>query len=189
VAVIALDGIAQEIQGIWSLWQISITSLEPRVAGKDHSPVAAEPGPMSRRTRIMPLFVADSGEVYGLTARHIWDRLLVASPDVRINQDQDLSQDILSRMQKIAEDQGKPIYEMLVAEHRASLDREREKTQYAFYARRRAIERIGLPQVRDYRLSLIDQEERSVMYELDQKAHVSPELFPIIVARIVGNRE
>lgn len=60
---------------------------------------------------------------------------------------------------------------------------------YAFAARRRNTERIGLPQVRNYRLNLLAQEERSFQDQLDQKAHVYPEMVPLITLRVEGNRE
>ncbi|MEW6664969.1 MAG: helicase-related protein [Thermodesulfobacteriota bacterium] len=188
IPVVSLDGIAPEIQGIWSLWRISITISESGFIGKEYRPAVLEEGPVTRRRRIMPLFVADSGEVYALTAKHIWDRLLAASSDIRITQENDSPQDTFSRIQKIAEDEGQPIYEMLVAEHRHAIVLEREKAQYAFAARRRAIERVGLPQVRDYRLNMLEQEESSLMSELNQRAYTSPELFPLIMVRITGGR-
>lgn len=42
----------------------------------------------------------------------------------------------------------------------------------------------ALPQVRNYRLNLLSQEERSFQEQLDQKAHALPELSPLIVIRI-----
>jgi len=64
--------------------------------------------------------------------------------------------------------------------------REREKGEYAFTARSKIIERIGLPQVRDYRLNLLRQEERSWKVELERKAQVYPELEPLLVVRVEG---
>ncbi len=58
---------------------------------------------------------------------------------------------------------------------------------YAFAARRKTIERIGLPQVRNYRLNLLSQEERSVQEQLDQNAHASPDMSPLIVIRVEGS--
>jgi len=65
--------------------------------------------------------------------------------------------------------------------------REREKADYAFAARRKIIERIGLTQVRNYRLNLLSQEERSFQEQLDQKAHALPELTTLIVIRVVSS--
>jgi hypothetical protein len=91
------------------------------------------------------------------------------------------------KLQSAAEEHGKPIYEALLQEHRGRIAREREKADYAFAARRRTVERIGLPQVRNYRLNLLAQEERSFQEQLNQKAHALPELSPLIVIRVVSS--
>lgn len=46
--------------------------------------------------------------------------------------------------------------------------------------------RIGLHQVRNYRLNLLAQEERSFQEQLDQKAHAYPEMVPLLVIRVDG---
>ena len=69
---------------------------------------------------------------------------------------------------------------------RQQLDRERDKGEYAFAARRRTIERIGLPQVRDYRLAQLAQEEKAWGEHLELAAEVSPELVPLLVIRLVS---
>jgi len=56
----------------------------------------------------------------------------------------------------------------------------------ALAARRKIIERIGLPQARDYRLNLLRQEERSWNKELERKAQVYPEMAPLPVVRVEG---
>ena len=98
-----------------------------------------------------------------------------------------VSQAAFEKLQNAAEEHGKPIYEALVQEHRGRIAREREKADYAFAARRKTVERIGLPQVRNYRLNLLSQEERSFQEQLDQKAHAYPELSPLIVIRVEGS--
>jgi len=60
---------------------------------------------------------------------------------------------------------------------------------YAFTVRRRAVERIGLAAVRDQRLTQLAAEERSWREALDRKAETSPELAPLLLVRVEGNRE
>jgi hypothetical protein len=139
------------------------------------------------RRRIMPLFLADNGNVYTPTARHIWDQLLITNPEVVSILETESSQEAYRRLQLAAEEHGKSIYEMLVQEHRTRIAREREKSEYAFVARRKAIERIGLLQVRNYRLNLLAQEEKSFYQQLDQKAHAYPEMVPLLLIRVEGN--
>jgi superfamily II DNA or RNA helicase len=186
VPIVSIPGLSEEVQGVWSLWQISVVSHESRVASRWDGPVTLDPGPETRRRRIMPLFLADNGMVYMPTARHVWDQLLAVSTKVRSVLDAEVSQAAFAKLQSAAEEHGKAIYEALVQEHRGRIAREREKADYAFAARRKTVERIGLPQVRNYRLNLLSQEERSFQAQLDQKAHAYPEMVPLLVIRVEG---
>ncbi|MBC7078833.1 MAG: helicase, partial [Synergistales bacterium] len=165
VPIVSIPGLSEEVQGVWSLWRIAIATME------------------WNRQRIMPLFLSDNGMVYMPTARHVWDQLLSASIHVRSVMEASVSQAAFEKLQNAAEEHGKPIYEALVQEHRGRIAREREKADYAFAARRRTVERIGLPQVRNYRLNLLAQEEQSFQEQLDQKAHAYPEMVPLLVIR------
>jgi len=171
VPVGSIPGLADEVAGIWSLWQIAIATMG------------------WNQRRIMPLFLADNGMVYMQTARHIWDQLLAASPLIRSVLETASSQEALKKVQNAAEEQGRPIYESLVQEHHTCIAREREKANYAFAARRRTIEQIGLPQVRNYRLNHLAQEERNFQEQLEQKAYVYPEMVPLLVIRVEGNHK
>lgn len=168
VPVITLPGLAPEIMGFWSLWRISISTAD------------------WNRRRIMPLFLADDGRVFAPTARHIWDQLLTTPPTILRHLDVETSHQAFERLQEAAEQQGKTIYDELVQAHRERLAREREKGEYAFAARRRAIERIGLPQVRNHRLSLLEQEEERFREQLERRAQILPEMAPLLLVRVEG---
>jgi hypothetical protein len=135
----------------------------------------------------MTLFLSDSGKVYTPTARHIWDQLLIDDPTVRRSVlDAIFSQDAFAQLQKASEEHGKPIYETLMQEHKTSTAREREKAEYAFAARRKAIQRIGLPQVRSYRLNLLAQEEQNFQEQLEHRAQAYPEMVSLLLVRVEG---
>ncbi|RME56261.1 helicase, partial [Candidatus Parcubacteria bacterium] len=168
VPVITLPGLAPEIMGFWSLWRISISTAD------------------WNRRRIMPLFLADDGRVFAPTARHIWDQLLVTKPTILTSLDVETSYQAFERLRDAAERQGKTIYDELVATHQGRLAREREKGEYAFAARRRAIKRIGLPQVRNHRLSLLEQEEERFHEQLERRAQILPEMAPLLITRVEG---
>ena len=166
VSVITLPGLAPEIMGFWSLWRISISAAD------------------WNRRRVMPLFLADDGRMFAPTARHIWDQLLVTKPAILRHLDLETSHQAFERLREAAERQGKTIYDELVQAHRERLAREREKGEYAFAARRRAIERIGLPQVRNHRLSLLKQEEERFHEQLERRAQIFPEMVPVLIVRV-----
>lgn len=168
VSIVTIPGVTDEVTGLWSLWRIGIATMD------------------WNRHRIMPLFLSDGGKVFTPTARHLWDRLLSVAPAVRGHLEIEDARDAFDRLSQIAEEHGRAIYDELVQEHGLRLTREKEKGEYAFTARRKIIERIGLPQVRDYRLNLLRQEERSWNEELERKAQVYPEMVPLLVVRVDG---
>jgi superfamily II DNA or RNA helicase len=166
VPIVSIPGLSEQVRGIWSLWRIGIASMD------------------WKRRKIMPLFLADNGAVLMPTARHIWDQLLVTNAGVHSSLDSSASQTAFTKLHSIAEEHGMPIYEALVQEHRARIVREREKADYAFAARRNVVRRIGLSEVRDYRMNLLAQEELAFHEQLDVKAHTYPEMVPLLVIRV-----
>jgi len=169
IPVVRIPGVASEIQGYWSIWRISISTME------------------CNRIRILPIFLAKDGRILVPTARHIWDQLLGSDSQVLSFMNLESSGNIYDRLQQAAEDHGSTIYQSLLHEHRSGLAREKEKTAYAFSARHRSIERIGLPQVRDHRLSLLAQEEREMAEQFRRKSEVLPEMIPLLLIRVEGS--
>ncbi|RMD76439.1 MAG: helicase, partial [Chloroflexi bacterium] len=88
------------------------------------------------------------------------------------------------RLWEAAEQQGKAIYHELVQAQREHLTREREKGEYAFAARRRVIERLGLPQVRSYRLKRLQQEEEQFREQLERSSQILPDMVPVLIIRV-----
>lgn len=184
IPILSIPGLAEEIKGFWSLWHISILSQESEVASRFINPPALYSESENRRRRIMPLFVADTGMVYMPTARYVWDQLLTTSAQVDGMLDQAVSESVFDTVRRAAEEYGEPLYQALLQEHRRRISREREKASYAFAARRKMLERIGLPQVRTYRLNLLAQEERTFQEKLEKQAHVLPDMQPLLVIRL-----
>lgn len=168
IPVATVPGAPEGVEGYCSLWRICL-------ATQDYN-----------RQSIMPLFLADNDAVYIPTARRIWDQLLSNDVHHITTLDSESSLQIITRLEKAAEEHGRSIYEALQQQHQASIEREREKADYAFEARRRMIARIGLPQVRDYRLNLLAAEERAATEQIERKAQAYPEMVPLLVIRVEG---
>jgi superfamily II DNA or RNA helicase len=166
IPVVSISGVSKNVRGFWSLWQICIATTE------------------WNRLRIMCLFLDDSDNVLLPTARHIWEQLLASNARVLRFLDAGGSQTIFERQQKAAEESGKATYDSLAHDHQTFISREREKLDYAFAARRRAVARIGLSQVREYRLDHLAKEEQDSLRQLDKKAQLYPEMTPLLIVRM-----
>lgn len=168
VPCLHLSGLPGDVRGIWSLWRIAIY-------GADWN-----------RQRIMPLFLHDDGRVLVPTARRVWDQLMVDLSPVHASLTGSDAGATFDRQWEAAQTQGKAIYGELLRMHREHLAREREKGEYAFAARRRMVERIGLPAVRAHRLTQLAREERAWRTQLDTRTETSPELVPLIIVKVMS---
>jgi hypothetical protein len=138
------------------------------------------------------LFLTEDGRVFGPTARTIWDRL-IELPNGLSQAGEDISGTMALQAyevsRKAAEAQGATVFEELASNHRLRLVRERKKGIHAFSSRRRAIERLGLPQVRAHRLRFLAEEERAWSNEIAAQEAALPDLAAVIMLRVapMGN--
>lgn len=168
---VVVAGISERVAGTWGLWRVSIEGAGPRAL------------------RILPVFVADDGRVLAPTARAVWDRLLEAEPDAldlgrKAVAGPDAAQ-VFSRLERAVEEAGAGVYEGLLAEQRAATEREARKMADAFTARRRAVGRVGLREVREYRMRQLEQDVRAwEALVRDRETRVAPELRALVVVRV-----
>ncbi|MCZ2153082.1 MAG: DEAD/DEAH box helicase family protein [Bryobacterales bacterium] len=172
IPCVRFGSLSAEVIGYWSLWRITL----------DHQSF--------RDVRIIPIFHHDDGRILLPTARHIWDRLLDDRPDVEqmgTKTGADVEA-VFRRLRSEAERQGEDAFHELYARHQQRLKREQEKGVYAFRVRREALNRIGLPEVRQHRLKRLDEEEKAWAEDLRKREQVLPELQPVILLRVeAGN--
>ncbi len=166
IPYIALSGLARAVSGLWSLWSISIQADN------------------WNQRRIMPLFLHDDGRAFSPTAKRVWDVLLSETP-VMLGQISDAEAcSAFDRLAEEAESYGEPLYQELKAAHEEFMAQEREKAEYAFEARRRAIKRVGLTEVRHYRLAQLGWEEQRWEAEMAARASIIPELAPLLMIHV-----
>jgi superfamily II DNA/RNA helicase len=166
---VVIPDVSDKTTGVWSLWRISL-----HTSG-------------GREQRFLALFVSDDGRVFGPTARTIWDRLIDLPAGLSQATD-DLSDapalQAYDASRSAAETQGAAVFEELLAAHQLSIIRERKKGGHAFASRRRAIERLGLPQVRSYRLRILADEEQAWTRDLTARETALPDLAAVLMARV-----
>ena len=168
IPYVRLSGIAIEIVGSFALFRVTVRAAD----WSEH--------------RILPLFIHDDGRILTPTARRIWDCLLEDGQEILPPVTGPAGESVIADATRAAETHGKAVYDGLVHEYRGRLDRERSKGETAFAARRRAINRIGLPAVRAHRLAQLDAEEKEWYEVLARRAQILPELTPILILRIQG---
>ena len=132
------------------------------------------------------MFLSEEGKLFLPTARHIWDALQTAEFQVQSTLVQDESIKAYKRLQKAAEQVGQEAFDFLQQAHIASVAREDGRGIVSFASRRKAIERVGLPEVRQYRLSRCDADETEWRKELQSARLIVPEIRPLLMLRIMN---
>jgi len=166
IPTIIVPEVSDKTNGFWSLWRISL-----HTSG-------------GREQRFLPLFLAYDGRVLGPTARTIWERLIDQPTGLgQIGEEVSGSAAAAAfdASRQAAEVQGAAIFEELAASHQMSIMRERKKGSHAFSSRRRAIERLGLPQVRAHRLRILGDEEQAWTRELALRETALPDLAAVLL--------
>ena len=173
---VRIQGLPASVSGIWSLWEVGQCS-----EAANH---------VSNKRRFLPLFVSDDGRTYLPTARRVWDLLLTEAIGITGN---DVTGDdalhAFSKAQEVATQHGEKLYAEIAIEQKGWLTRESEKMDYAFAARRRLIEKVGLPAVRSHRLSRLGQEIAEWHRQAALVRAATPSLTAIMMLRIEGSRD
>lgn len=83
-----------------------------------------------------------------------------------------------------AEEAGVSTFDRLKNKYTENLAQEKEKAEYGFNARERAIECIGLTEVRAHRLARLRQEQRQWLRDFSARQKIKPELNTSLILRI-----
>ena len=152
------------LNGVWSLWEISIvTQNQPK-------------------RRMSPLFVHDDGRILAPTARYLWDQLCIEP--WRVDGVMPPDEKAFATTETLAQDQCRDIYLEMRQRHMRQLQHEQEKTEYSFKVRRKMLQAIGLPEVREFRLRQLAEEESECADGLRRQGLVQPQLTPLLMLRV-----
>ena len=174
---VTVSGLPASISGLWGLFEI-------RLQAGMHQKTQLLRIPMVRRGYVS-VFLSEEGKLFLPTARHIWDALQTAEAEVQATLGQDESIIAHERLQGAAVQAGQELFDALQQAHIASVTREEERGMVAFTSRRKAIERVGLPEVRQYRLARCAAEENEWRHELQSARQIVPEIRSLLMLRII----
>lgn len=174
---VTVSGLPASISGLWGLFEI-------RLQAGMYQKTQLLRIPMVRRSYVS-VFLSEEGKLFLPTARHIWDALQTTEAEMQTTLGQDDSIIAHERLQEAAEQAGQELFDALQQAHLASMAREEERGIVSFASRRKAIERVGLPEVRQFRLSRCDADESEWRQELQSARQIAPEIRPLLTLQIV----
>ncbi|MBF0431960.1 MAG: DEAD/DEAH box helicase [Fibrobacteria bacterium] len=165
------------ITGDWGLFEIRLQAGISQQQQFLHIPIV--------RRGYVSVFLNEEEKLFLPTARHIWDALQTAEITIKSSLNEEQSQTVHTKLHSAAEQVGQELFETLQQAHLNSILREEDRGKVSFTARRKAIERIGLPEVRQYRFARCDSEEIEWQNELQAAKQILPEIRPLMMLHII----
>ncbi|MDR1164744.1 MAG: DEAD/DEAH box helicase [Deltaproteobacteria bacterium] len=175
---VTVNGLPAAISGFWGLFEIRLQAGTLQKTLFLRVPIA--------RRAYLSVFLSDDGKLFLPTAKHIWDALQTAEAQTLSVLGDDESFAVHERLRKVAEQAGQDMFDALRQAHLDSVDREEERGIVFFASLRKAIERVGLPEVRQFRLSRCDADESEWRHELRSARQIIPEIRPLLMLRIIN---
>lgn len=170
IPVVKIPSLPNGVSGFWSLWSV-------RFSGKDE-----------RQMKYLPIYINNNGQYFSTASNRVWDA--VCTDLIEVSQDYHTDSEkhcgACSMLRNAAEEQGKLLFDSMLSKYLNELDYAVEKGEYSFSARQNAIERIGLPEVKRYRLRQLESELKQWQQDIELKRAVYPELNLHLVFEIKG---
>jgi superfamily II DNA or RNA helicase len=166
IPALRIPALPQNVSGTWSLWELRIVAEG------------------SQKRRIVPVFVHADGRPLIPTARFLWEQLCLEQWQVVDAPNTPLDAEGYGRIESAAQEQCRDLYLDMRQRYMNHLQLEKDKADHSFRSRRKVLESIGLPAVRDHRLRLLAREEEQVAADLKRRGQVVPQLTPLIMLHI-----
>ncbi|OQY33155.1 MAG: hypothetical protein B6241_08610 [Spirochaetaceae bacterium 4572_59] len=142
--VVIIPEVSNVIEGIWSLWQVTLYS------------------DTNKLVRYFPLFESKEGKFFKPSAEKIWNTLISGKAKFM----QDVKSVDFENSECKALDQGQQYYQLLQTKHEELINRKMKSKELLFSARQRAIKQIGLQTVRNHRQKQLNLEVEAWQEEL-----------------------
>lgn len=178
--IIRMTALPEAVSGLWGLYEIRL-----RAWFQDQNNPLVKIPPVRRG--YFCIFLQDE-RLFLPTAGHVWDTLQNMDIEIVGSCDLDQSTTYFHVLEKSASEVGQQLYDEIYAAHLKAVAREEERGDISFKSRRKAIDKIGLPTVRSFRLNNLQLEENSWRKEISISRQVVPELRPLVLMHVSGGR-
>ena len=175
IPVVQVEDLPHNISGYWGLYEIG---LKTNLSSSTYVRVS----PTKRD--FITLFISDEGKLFLPTARHIWDVLQTANIKMTDSITGDEAELIYANILSKAEEVGYDTYKALQNHHLNALEKEEDRGEHAFQTRQKAIMKLGLEEVKNYRLKKLDNEKKIWEEELNALRQIIPDIKPLIIMKI-----
>lgn len=153
--------------GYFMLWELSIADDDRRAR------------------RVVPVFVNSHMVLRPVAGRRIMEALLDPTRRLSVSCESNVDDETWARLEQLSQDFAYNDFVELSGKHEKVTRENHEKYLYALGLRRKAVQRIGIPNIRDAKLSSIEAEELVAEREYSRDLQVLPEFRCMLLVRLV----
>lgn len=137
-----------------------------------------------KQVKIVPLFISKDNQYFASYSQSIWSSLSMAELEAMIVEQESNSQDLFLSMQSVAEEHLQSIYTSMENEINNHSSTMRENKEKAFNFQLQQAQRIGIEQIKNYRIRKYKAEFETWIsnYEVDKQ--VIPELECLMIIKV-----
>ena len=181
IPVVSLPTLPKTINGTWILYEVLIETHE------------IKPFELIRlaenQKNYAALFIDQAGRKFIPTARRIWDLLINEPLQVKRYLNDEEGSDVYDTAENTIQESGQQLFNQLKNEHEDMLNKETHRGENYYSSKRKAIKRVGLPEVRNYRNLKLDQEYGQWKQEIENARYPLPGLQILSILMIKSQHE
>jgi len=178
VPMIKISDLPGDLKGCWGLFEIGFTYEKET---EDLESLRFIP---AKKKKYLPVFISEDNIQYRQTAFFIWNCLTAKFYDSTHLTDLTSSKRIYEKLISEVRTIGESVFNDLKDEHMQQIQKEKYRAEIFFSSRKRAIDKIGLPQVRNFREKEIHSEEELWERQIKTAELIIPNLKPLIIIQI-----
>lgn len=164
VPSLRVDGLGFTVDGWFALWKVGIAEG------------------LWRHQHVFATFVTDNGDAYATTAQRIWDALATRGADIS-HLGEDGSYDYAT-LEAFAQSEASGLYERVLAGAKERSRRRKIALDVSYLARRTALARIGIDNIREARRRELEAEYQRNKAQIEMATRALPDLQCLFMARM-----
>lgn len=138
-----------------------------------------------KQVKVVPIFVSEQNQYFASYSQTLWAKLSMGELGANIEEHKVNSKELYQSMQSIAEEHLQSVYSSMENEINAHSITMRENKEKAFNFQIQQVERIGIEQIKSYRVRKYQSEYETWIssYEVDKQ--VIPELECLMMLKVI----
>ena len=164
VPSLSIPGLGFTVNGWFALWKVGIAEG------------------LWRQQHVFAIFLTDSGDAYATTAQRIWDALATRSTEISSIGEYETYD--YTTLEAYARSEAGGLYERVLAGAKERSRRRKIALDVSYLARRTALARIGIDNIREARRRELESEYQRNKAQIEMATHALPDLQCLFLAKV-----